>query len=160
MRLSPALILMNVGLCRSVLVSLGKRAWFIIRPSRNNLVESDIQYFRNLRLQNGALAELPASHKISAADDHLLPLRCHECQGLGVRSRMANGESFAVDAPSKDYCVTTLRVQGCTSQRAKRFLPSTGVLVKPVIADIEIPRLNITRQVQEQYSKDTTQRNC
>lgn len=70
---------------------------------------------------------------------------------------MANGESFAVDAASEDYRVTTLRAQGPTSQRAKRFLLSTGVLVKPVIADIEIPRLNTTRQVQEQYNKDTTQ---
>ena len=84
-------------------------------------------------MENAALVERPASHKISAADDHLLPLRCHEGEGLGVRSGMANGESFAVDAPSKDYCVTTLRVQACTSQRAKRFLPSAGVLVKPVI---------------------------
>ena len=79
------------------------------------------------------LLSSPVLGKISAADDHLLPLRRHECEGLGVRSRMATGESFAVDAASKDYCVTTLRAQGCTSQRAKRFLPRTGVLVKPVI---------------------------
>ena len=89
----------------------------------------------------------------------------HTHTGLTVPDRvMVHDEVPAVivevDAPSEDYCVTTLGVQGCTSQRAKRFLPSTGVLVKPVIADIEIPRLNITRGVQEQYSKDTTQRNC
>ena len=68
------------------------------------------------------------------------PIAAMKVRGLGVRSRMANGESFAVDALSKDYSVTTLRAQVPTSQRAKRFLPSPGVLVKPVTADIEIPQ--------------------